>query len=250
MDYTIIKDEETLIKFDSGFFFGKGLFETILIKDKPIFLKEHLLRLNNGLKCLGINFQIEESELLEQINGMKNCALKLMVSEKNVIISSRAITYTSKNYKDGFKVKASKYKRNPYSPTVALKSFNYMDNILEKNIANNEGYDEVLFFNTHNILSEGSMSNVFIVKKNHVLTPSYDCGLLKGVVRDFIIKNLKERYNVKETKISLEQIKNCDGMFLTNSLMGIMWVSKYEQLIFENNHIIEKIKIEYENYIK
>ncbi len=59
-----ISDDEKIL-LDNGFFFGMGLFETILVKNAyPLFLDLHLERLNNGLKRLGIQKSISESEII------------------------------------------------------------------------------------------------------------------------------------------------------------------------------------------
>ena len=46
--------ENDTINIDSGIFFGRGVFETILVKNTPVFLKEHIKRLNNAI--LEFNF--------------------------------------------------------------------------------------------------------------------------------------------------------------------------------------------------
>ena len=52
MDY--IDSKEDRIKLDKGLFFGKGLFETILVKERAVFLEEHINRINNSCKILNI----------------------------------------------------------------------------------------------------------------------------------------------------------------------------------------------------
>lgn len=249
MNIKVISEKDNLIKFDSGFYFGKGLFETILILEKPIFLKEHLDRLNSGLAFLEIDICIREQLILEKIKDYRDCALKLMVSENNIILSSRDLTYTRSKYKEGFKVKLSNCKRNAYSNIVNLKTFNYIENIIEKNKANSEGYDEVVFLNTDNFISEGSMSNLFIIMEDYIVTPTTDCGILNGVVRTFIIDKLKKKYNIVEGKITLDIVNSCKGMFLTNSLMGVMWVNNFNKIILEKSNIYEEIKNYYDTYI-
>ncbi len=230
MFINLIKDEKKLIGFDSGFYFGKGLFETILVLDKPIFLEEHLNRLNAGLTKLNINRKIDKEMILENIQGVKNCALKLMVSEENIVLSKRELNYKQSHYDNGFKLKLSKLKRDPNSHMVNLKSFNYMDNILERELAIKEGFDEAIFLNTENFICEGSFSNLFIIMEDCILTPLVECGLLDGIVRRFIIKELGKKYNIIEEKISMENIEKCQGMFITNSLMGVMWVNSIDDL--------------------
>lgn len=242
-----IEDSKIKINLDEGFNFGYGVFETILVKEKPVFLKEHLKRLNKALKTINIDKVITEDEVYKNSGQLdcKNCALKLSVSNKNVIYSTRNISYKEEDYSKGFSVKISEMKRNPYAHNVYLKSFNYMDNIIERNIALSEGYNEVLFLNTDNYLAEGSVSNVFYIKEDKLYTPSIDCGILDGIIRAWVIQNM----DVIEGKFTMKDIMECDGVFITNSLMGIMKVSRINNTPIKNNKMITNIQTMYNDYI-
>lgn len=241
----IYKDE--YIKLDSGYLFGRGVFETILIKEKPIFLKEHIERLNIGIEYLGLGDKIEEKFVLDKIKyyNIKNKALKIIVSEKNLILEERELSYKEEDYKVGFSLKFSKVIRSSKSDILKIKSINYLENIIEREKALKEGFNEVIFLNENGFLTEGSISNIFIVKDEKIYTPPEDSGLLKGTVRNFLIKN----YEIKEKNISLEDILNCDEIFITNSLMGIMKVCKFEDKIYKESKITEYIRKEYEDKI-
>ncbi|SKA87601.1 4-amino-4-deoxychorismate lyase [Clostridium sp. USBA 49] len=250
MIINLIKNDKPIIEYDSGFFFGKGLFETILILKEPVFLDEHLERLNKGLKKLEINNEVNSKMVYDNICGVTNCALKIMVSEKNIILSARELKYTEDYYDRGFKIKLSSIKKNPESPIVSLKSFNYLENIIEKEKWQKQGFDEAVFLNINDYITEGTMSNIFIILDDFILTPSVECGLLNGVVRNFIINKLGSKFNIIEGKIPLSVIKQCKGMFITNSLLGVMWVRQFENLYFPKHKIYEEIRNYYNEYIK
>lgn len=235
------------IELDSGFFFGKGLFETILVKNKPVFLKEHLKRLNDGLLKIGIDIKISEKYFIENMKKLncKNCSVKIAVSEKNIIFTKREIGYKDNDYVNGFNVKISDLKRNCNSHMVYLKSFNYLENILEREEALKEGYNEVLFLNNYGYLSEGSISNVFWIKNKKIYTPSLECGILPGTLRKWIINNME----VHIGKFKLEELINSDGAFLTNSLMGIMMINSINKNTLKKSDIIENVRLKYEEYI-
>ncbi len=236
------KDEVIL---DSGFNFGRGVFETILIKSEPMFLKQHLERLKNGLNVLKINNYVDEHYLLNILQQFEisNCVLKIIVTEKNIVISTRQSAYKDENYKRGFKLKLSNLRRNPYSYTTYLKSINYTDNILEKEQAAQEGFDEVIFLNTREELAEGSVSNVFFVKDNCIYTPSIECGILNGVVRDWIINN----YDVIEGRFTTKDIENAEEVFITNSVMGVMQVSSFLDINYTNGPVGNFLRAEFNN---
>lgn len=233
---------------DQGLYFGKGLFETILIKNKPLFLKEHLNRINDGLKVIGVNRTVQEYDVKDAVNKLecKDCILKLVVTEKNIIFTTRENNYTKEQYEKGFRVKFSFVKRNQYSQITYLKSLSYLENILEHDKCIAEGYNEALFLNVENNLCEGSVSNVYFIKNNKIYTPSIECGLLNGTVRKFIVQN----FEVVEGQFDKETLINSDGIFLTNSVMGVMKVSSLNDKKIENSIIIENIRKYYEDYIK
>lgn len=232
------------ITLDSGYFFARGVFETILVKDKPIFLEEHINRLNNGINTLGIGELVEVEDINNIIKDfdIRNCALKIVVTEKNIVLETREIIYKSGDYLRGFSLKAASTIRNSTSKLTYIKSMNYLENLLEREDALKEGYNEVVFLNEKGYVCEGSLSNIFIVKNGIMFTPKVNSGLLPGVVRDYIIK----KYNVVEKEITLDEVMNADEIFITNSLLGIMGVSKFENRILTDNKITIKIREEYE----
>ncbi|OAA92703.1 aminotransferase class IV [Clostridium coskatii] len=242
------KVEDDKVFLDTGFYFGRGLFETMLVNNEPLFLENHLYRINKGLSIIGIDKEITEDEVMDAVNKLQcnNCVLKLVVTEENTLFNTRKNNYTEEQYKRGFKVKISSVRRNEFSQLTYLKSLNYLENILEHEKCIDEGYNEVLFFNTEDKLSEGSVSNVFFTKNKKIYTPSKKCGLLEGTVRKFIINN----FNVTEGEFSKEDLMFADSVFLTNSIMGIMKVSSIYDRSFNECSIIEKIEKVYQEQLK
>jgi 4-amino-4-deoxychorismate lyase len=121
-----------------------------------------------------------------------------------------------------------------------------MDNLLEREAAGKQGFHEVLFLNMREELAEGSATNVFFIKNQKILTPSVECGLLNGIIRQWVLKN----YEVTEGRYSLEKLLDCEGAFVTNSLMGIMPVACLEDYSMRNSTIVSDIRYEYESYLK
>ena len=90
------------------------------------------------------------------------------------------------------------------------------------------------------------MSNIFIIKNNKIFTPDINQGLLPGIIRNFIV----ERYNVIEKRITLEELFNADEIFITNSILGIMKISKIENKILVENKLTNIIREEYSQMIE
>ena len=240
-----------LIELDDGYSFGLGLFETILLyKGKPVFLDEHLARINKSIVDLGLNIgKLEKNEVFQYLNNSKNIleyeVLKIVLSEKNRLFLKREYTYTEKDYQKGFSLNISKVRRNESSIFTFHKTLNYGDNILEKRKSKKLGYDEPIFLNSKNQITEGATSNIFMVVEDKIYTPKLSCGLLNGIVRQYIISN----YDVIESGIDLEFLNNTDEIFLTNSLFGIMSVSNLEKKIFKSQKLGKNILQNYKKYL-
>lgn len=237
--------ENPQIVLDEGFMFGRGIFETLLVKEKPMFLKEHIDRMNKALSVLNINKKIDKNyiETIVDKYNLNNCVLKIVVSDKNTVISTRSINYHSEDYKKGFKVSISKSRRNAYSTMPYIKSINYIENILEKQRAIEEGFNETLFLNTDGYIAESSSGNIFFIKDDKLYTPSVNCGLLNGILRQWILNN----FDVIEGNFTLEDILNSQGAFLTNSVMGIMKIVDIDGVNLRYHHLIEEIYTCYKN---
>ncbi|WP_297629707.1 aminotransferase class IV [uncultured Clostridium sp.] len=229
------------IEQDSGVYFGRGVFETILIKEKIEFWDFHLKRLNEGLKKIGLE-EVQENlkEIVEELN-LKNIVLKIIVTEKNVIIKSRKIPYKKEDYEKGFKLTRSKVLRNSTSVLNKIKSLNYLENILEREKAIGEGFNDCLFINEKGNICETSTANIFFVKKNEIYTPDIKEGLLNGCLREFIIKN----FDVKIKNFKWKDLKEIDEIFITNSIIGIMKINSIDNYMFTKENIGSLIRKEY-----
>ena len=242
----IIYEKEEL-KLDNGSYFGQGVFETILWLDKPVFLKEHIERLKEGMDKIGLDSLEEEKELLNFIDSLKirNKAFKIMVTPLNIVIKVSEIPYKKEDYKKGRNLKISKVLRNSTSLLSYIKSSCYIENIIEKRKAVAEGFDDVLFFNEKGLLSETSCANIFLVKNNRILTPKIENGLLRGIIRTWVIDN----FSVEEGDIFYKDLMEADEVFVTNSLMGIMRVNKIEDITYRESSVLDNIIDKYKDAI-
>lgn len=233
---------------DNGFFFGLGVFETLLVKDGiPIFFKEHIERLRKSLKVLEIEFSYSDEDLYRDCLSIvkENCALKIAVSEKNTLITIRDFSYPPALYEKGFWLKESTVIRNSTSHFSKIKSFHYGDSILEKRFAINQGFDDALLFNEKGYVAETSMCNIFFEREGVLYTPHIENGILPGVVRDWIIQNFK----TIEGDFTKEDLYQADCVFITNSLMGIMPVTKIDKKDYASYGVFSKYFREYQNFI-
>lgn len=234
------------VKLDGGFYFAQGVFETILIKKEAIFLEEHINRLNKSIDIMNLGEHIDIKFIKNFIKEekLKNIVLKIVVTEKNIVFSTREIKYSKEDYENGFKLKLSYVLRNPTSRMTYIKSLSYNENLYEYNKANKEGFNEVVFLNIYGNIAEGATSNIFIIKDKKIYTSKISDGILPGVVRNWVIENFK----VCEKHLNKKDLYSADEVFITNSVLGIMKVVQFEEKKY-NTNVAEKIRSEYEQFI-
>lgn len=240
IDGKIERLEENRIYISEAFNFGFSLFETIKVENADLILfNRHVERLNRSLELLGIEHRYDpenlkiDAENIVEFNNFKNGALKILASkngdEVSTFITLRPSDYPKAVYERGYRLGVSRIRRNEESILPRVKSANFLENLLEKKRACNTDFDDVVFLNTKGNLAETCVSNLFFVKDGTLYTPSEDCGLLKGIVRDLILE-ISEKENIVsiEGKFRVDDIRNADEVFVTNSLMGVMPVSRID----------------------
>jgi 4-amino-4-deoxychorismate lyase len=218
-----------------GFLFGRGLFETIkLSAGKPVFFVEHAERLRRGAGELGLDWQTSNEELashcnlITKANAAADGVLKLVVfqDEKGVgeLILTQESRYAPERHAQGFKLKAV-----PDAGRIGqfhrLKTLNQLANLTARAAARAEGWDEAIFFDSSGQLLEGTATNLFVVARGRARTPGMDAPILPGIARAEIIR-LGACGPVEETTVTLVQALEADEAFVTNSLVGVMPVSR------------------------
>jgi len=242
-----ISNNQAMIPFnDAGFLYGDGLFETMRFDDNKIFsFNKHYERLNRGLDVINLSIKHRKSELLEIINKLINKnninsgIIRLMITRGtlNSLLSKQSpnIYISIKSFykvpEDPVKVVFYSEKKFPiirYNP--AIKSMNYLGNMLAKKECEREGAYEPVFFNHDNIITECAIRNIFFIKENTLLTPTLDLGILSGVMRDTIIDIAKScNIEYKETYLSIDELDTISEAFITSTGIGLIpcyWQNK------------------------
>lgn len=216
-------------------------------------------RLASNSQEIRLNFQLEHTQVYDYCNELisyneiNNCGIRITYSKgrerNNLIITCRENPYTEEMITRGFALMTSSVVRNETSPLVRIKSNNYLDNLLNLNYAKDKGYNEVLYYNTKGFLAEGSMSNIFFVKSDKLLTPAVKNGLLSGIIRDKVIHIANTQdIPLEEGYYKKHELSNADEIFVTNSLMEIMPIRLLDNKEFEirndsmTKYLIERYK--------
>ena len=218
-----------------GFLYGWGLFETMRSYHSAIpYLDGHLKRLIGSCRALDIRRPVSLSGLKQSIhktvrvNRLTDAYVRLTVSKAEqgadiLIMAKKYRPYSSRKYSQGFSACVGEFHQSENSFLASHKTTNYLFYRLNLLGAQTKGFDEALILNNRGYVTEGSRSNVFLVKEGSLFTPSLDCGCLAGITR-MAIFDLARRYHIKicEGNFTTQDLYSADEVFLTNSLMGIM----------------------------
>ncbi len=254
----IESDEANVSPISEGLMYGYGLFETIKIHGgKMHFFKEHIDRFIHGCNILNIKLKFKSdiigeycSDLIQKNNildGGVRISYTKNTNDGYLLITTRENHYKEETYQRGFKICFSDMKRNPESLLVGIKSNNYLENILSFRKAKENGFDEVIFLNVYEKISEGSLSNIFFVKNNTIYTPDLACGILPGILRENVINIIKcLGLKLEIGQYEKKELYDADEIFITNSLMEIMPVSQLENNKFDlqKNLVTRRIMVE------
>jgi branched-chain amino acid aminotransferase len=102
--------------------------------------------------------------------------------------------------------------------------------------AKEHNLDDVIIPNMYGRVGECSSSNIFMVKKNKIITSSLSEGCVDGVLRQNILEMAKKSgFEVIEKSVTFAALKKADEVFLTNSIRGIVSVGAFEEVVFTKN---------------
>ena len=208
---------------DDGLQFGRGAFETLRVTDRPLFLQQHCDRINLALERLDIprSVALESVSGLIERHGIRDCVLKILVTRENELLITRPFPYPPETYERGFHLAITDTRRSSTSPLTSIKTLNYLENLLAREAAVGSGSDDVLFLNERGEMAETTASNLFFVNDGVLYTPEAGCGLLEGIVRQWVM----EMFHVRTGRYPLDVLRVAEEAFVTNSVLGIMPVA-------------------------
>ncbi len=236
--------------YDQGLLYGYGLFETMRAYQGGVFrASEHLDRLARSARDLGLPLDGRLGELARAVNEtlaanrLSDARIRLTVTagesasgpvlpargEPTILVTASALPPAEardRDYERGWRAVAASRARYNRSVTVAHKTLSYLENLVARAEAADGGADEALILNERGCLTEGAMTNVFVVKGGVLLTPATDCGLLPGITRSAVVALADPRMTVAQGWIPLALAQQADELFVTNSVIEIMPVTE------------------------
>jgi branched-chain amino acid aminotransferase len=244
--------------FDHGLLYGDGIFEGIRAYNGRVFkLKEHIDRLFYSAKAILLKMPMNHAALMKATietcrqNKLRNGYIRLLVtrgvgslglnprsckSPSVIIIADKIQLYPQELYQSGMEIVTVPTTRNLHGAlNPAIKSLNYLNNILAKIEANNAGVEEAVMLNAEGFVAECTGDNLFIAKKGELFTPPLSAGALYGITRQTVIELAQEAgLKVSEPNLTRYDLFCADECFLTGTGAEIMPVIKIDGRVIGN----------------
>lgn len=254
MNGSLVDSENATVSvFDHGLLYGDGCFEGIRIYNGKIFkLHSHVVRMFNSASAMRLQpgYTVEEIEdaVRETVaaNDRQDGYIRLVFTRgvgtlglnpflcptaAVFIIAEKIQLFPDEMYEEGVSIIVAQRPRVPIKcldPNV--KSLNYLNNILAKIEAIDAGCLEALMLNLEGEVAECTGDNIFIVKDGHIATPRKEAGILHGITRQYVIDEIASSlgHTIEERRITLDEVKDADELFLTGTAAEVIGVSHIE----------------------
>ncbi len=261
-------DKAQIPALDRGFLFGDSVFEVLLTEGKSILdADEHLERLRLSAQQIALELPWKNEELFAEMKDLvllkeyqrgylrlvitRGEGLGLKIPETHchkVLYYLPAPEENPSIYTEGIKVLTQKSLNKQRG--ALPKTSNYLQSIVALQAVQKLGYDDVLWHNEKDEFTEATTANVFFVfyedKHPTVITPTTECGLLKGITREKILNLLRtEKITCQETFVSISMLANVKEAFLSSTIKGLVPISTIDNFKLktcEKNSLFNRIK--------
>jgi len=253
------KKTDKVSAFDRGLLYGQSVFETVCVNNtKPCLLDKHVSRLASGATVIGIEADI--ALIVDEVEQLAKTMLKGVIritlstgeggrgyqnpqqlSPTRIISQHEYPSYAQENWEQGIELGLAEIRlaRQP-----ALAGFKH-GNRLEQTIARSQwenSWQEALLLDTDNNVIEGTQSNVFLIKDQCLITPSLDQAGVNGIMRQTIIELANQNsITLKICSVSLDDIKQADDVFMTNSVIGLWPVKRFFEVSYKRLNLTDKL---------
>jgi branched-chain amino acid aminotransferase len=238
--------------FDHGLLYGDGIFEGIRAYHGRIFrLQEHIERLFRSAKAILLTVPMSPAELMTAVvetcrrNRVRDGYIRLVVTRgvgtlglnpnrcenpSVIIIAGKIQLYPPELYAKGMEIITVPTVRNLHSAlNPAIKSLNYLNNILAKIEANNAGCEEAILLNAEGFVAECTGDNLFIVQEGELQTPPLSAGALYGITRRVVLELAAEAgLKTREMNLTRYDLFNAEECFLTGTGAEVVPVVKID----------------------
>lgn len=245
--------EAKISVFDHGLLYGDGVFEGIRFYNGRVFrLEEHIDRIFDSAKAIHLGVPVSREELCSTVvetirrNDLRDGYVRLVITRGSgglglspyrcerasiIVIASSIVLYPEENYTNGLKLVTCSTRRPTHDTlSPAVKSLNYLSNVMAKVEALAAGAQEGVMLNNNGLVAECTGDNVFIAKDDHLFTPPVSAGMLNGITRRVVIELARSLgYSLQERELSRYDLYTADEVFLTGTAAEVIPVRVYDE---------------------
>lgn len=257
MDGEYLDSEKAVLSVsDMAVLRGYGIFDFMrTYNKKPFYLKEHISRLVNSGKHVGLNLPCSEETLFDIVmetldrNNFKESNVRIVytggISPDSVTPQGNGkliVMVTPKHelpswwYKEGVKIVTADVER--YIPEA--KSTNYMNAVLTQQNAKESDAIESVYVDREGRVLEGTTTNIFLYLDQKWVTPAE--GILPGITRSVILDLIDDAFDTELRDISRDDIARADEIFITASNKEVVPVIQVDNKIIGNGKVGEKTR--------
>jgi 4-amino-4-deoxychorismate lyase len=248
---------------DRGLHYGDGVFETIAVRNgTPLCWEAHYQRLQAGCNRLGMHcpsMELLGSEIRQLPVTDPRCVLKIMVTRGSggrgyrpsapEAVPTRILglypwpDFPPEYVSDGIKARICSTRLGQSPQLAGIKHLNRLEQVLARGEWDDPDIAEGLMLDTHDAVIEGTMSNLFCVKDDVLITPDLSSCGIAGIIRGCILElSLQLKMQISIRTFTATELYAADELFLCNSVIGVWPIREIEQRTFAIGPRTRKIR--------
>ena len=237
--------------------YGMGVFEGIRAYETPdgpaVFrLTEHMERLHNSAKIMGMDMPYSVEELVEatkavvRASGLPSAYIRpiayygygemgLNTLPCSVDVSIACWPWGAYLGEDaltkGVRMKISSWTRHDHNtmPPASKTTGNYVNSSLAKVEALKAGYDEAIMLSPQGFVSECTGENIFVARDGVFITPPVAAGALEGITQDSVIAIAKDLgFEIRFDYLTRSDLYVCEEMFVCGTAAEVSAVNSVD----------------------
>jgi len=248
---------------DRGFLYGDGLFETMRVfNGKPFRMAQHLERMVRGADFLKIKLPFTPKELhhfaeeLIEKNSMPDSVLRVTLTRgpgergyspktagtPTIVMTLHEAPPLDANAPSQWSLVRSSFRIPASDPLSSFKTLNKLGAIMARAEAEAQGADEALLINTNGEVAETAGANLFWVYHDKICTTPTGRGVLPGLTRAVVLE-ICQLLGLPTNKrvIKPEALRNSEGIFLTQSVLGVIAVATLDGEPVPQSPLVDQI---------
>lgn len=227
---------------DRGFLFGDSIYEVVRTRHGIVFgWREHFDRLRASAEGLGFALDLDDRGILQRIDATLRAAgnadsyVRIIVTRGTGTAPNIDVAYAGGPLRWVVMVRAlpamaptarlqiiDRLRNDRRALDPAVKSGNYLNNVLGLAEAKASGATDCLFLDAQGNATEASTSNVFVVRSGRLITPPLRVGILAGITRQLLLDFCRARGDaVAEADLTAADVRSADEVFLSSTLRDV-----------------------------